>query len=98
MPVSCAWASASTRSARGCGSGAFTRGRRRAMIDQVRGSLRGVTKRDVAIAAILSALGVVLMLLNVIGADRLAAGRMVDPDQRAAVHIGNLIPFAFAVP
>ncbi len=68
------------------------------MIDTVRDSLRGVTKRDIAITAILSALGVALMLENVIGDDRLADGRMVDSGARAAVHIGNLIPFEFAVP
>jgi hypothetical protein len=59
---------------------------------------QGIAKRDVAIAAVLSALGVALMLSNVIGDDRLADGRMTDPDARAAVHIGNLIPFEFAVP
>src|SRR5919197_3391106 len=59
---------------------------------------RGIGKRDVAIATVLSLLGVGLMLVNVIGDDRLADGRMVNPDERATVHIGNLLPFELAVP
>lgn len=57
-----------------------------------------VAKRDVAIAAVLSLLGLALMLTNVIGDDRLADGRLTDPDARAAIHIGNLLPFELAVP
>src|SRR5919108_264387 len=68
------------------------------MIASMKSARQGIAKRDVAIAAVLSALGVALMLVNVIGDDRLADGRMTDPDARAAVHIGNLIPFEFAVP
>jgi signal transduction histidine kinase len=68
------------------------------MMDAMTLTRERVAKRDVAIAAVLSLLGLALMLTNVIGDDRLADGRLTDPDARAAIHIGNLLPFELAVP
>ena len=52
----------------------------------------GIARRDIVIAVLLSALGVLLMYVNV-----------ADPpprpaDEQAAVHVGDLLPYAFALP
>jgi signal transduction histidine kinase len=62
------------------------------MIDSMTASLQGVAKRDIAIAAVLTVLGLALMALNV-----------ADPpprpsDEQAAVHVGNLLPYALGIP
>jgi hypothetical protein len=62
------------------------------MIDSMTASLHRVAKRDIVIAAVLTVLGVALMAMNV-----------TDPpprpsDEQAAVHVGNLLPYAFGMP
>ncbi|HYF25090.1 MAG TPA: hypothetical protein VD931_05075 [Baekduia sp.] len=58
------------------------------------GTAQPIGRRDVAIAFLLSALGVALMISNV---NELNAGTR-GPDQEAAVHIGSLLPFEAAIP
>jgi signal transduction histidine kinase len=55
-----------------------------------------IGKRDIAIAVVMSGLGVFLMSENMF--DRLADGRSPNPDERAAVHIGALVPYELAIP
>jgi hypothetical protein len=63
------------------------------MIESVTLTREGIGKRDVAIAGVLSLLGLLLMYVNVADpADPL------DPDQGAVIHVGNLIPYEFAIP
>lgn len=52
-----------------------------------------IGKRDVAIAGVLSLLGVLLMSINVVD-----PADPSDPDQRAAIHVGNLLPYELAIP
>ena len=53
-----------------------------------------ISRTDVAIALVVSALGVVLMVMNVRDLTDGARG----PDEEAAIHIGNLLPYWAAVP
>jgi hypothetical protein len=62
------------------------------MIASMRLPREGIGKRDIAIATVLSGLGVYLMVLNVTGWDDRG------PDEHAAVHVGNLLPLGFAIP
>jgi hypothetical protein len=52
-----------------------------------------IARRDIAIAAIVSALGVVLMA---IGVNELSDG--LGPDEGAEYHVGSLLPQGFAIP
>ena len=53
-----------------------------------------ITRSDIAITLVLSALGVLLMIESA----EHAAEPVRDPDQAAAIHVGNLLPYWFAVP
>jgi len=66
------------------------------MIVPMKASEDRIAKRDVAIAAVLSVLGALLMWQNV--ADLDGAAMRPDPDQRAAIHIGHLLPYELAIP
>jgi signal transduction histidine kinase len=55
------------------------------MIDSMKDSLRGVGKRDIGIAALMTALGITLMVLNVQGDGE-------DPS-KAAIHYGGVLPY-----
>ena len=62
------------------------------MMELMRSGTGRIAKRDVAIAVLVSALGVALMVINT-----------ADPpprpaDERAAVHIGNLLPYEAIIP
>src|SRR4051794_39260508 len=64
------------------------------MIDSMTGSLRGVARRDIAIASILTALGVGLMTINV-------DGHHSDPaeyERNTAILFKGLVPYGFAIP
>jgi signal transduction histidine kinase len=50
--------------------------------------------RDVVYAAMISALGLALMILNVADHDE----NMRNPDQQAAIHVGNLLPYPAIIP
>jgi signal transduction histidine kinase len=52
-----------------------------------------IARRDIAIAGVVSALGVVLMALDV---DELSDG--MGPGEGAAYHVGSLVPRGFAIP
>jgi signal transduction histidine kinase len=52
-----------------------------------------IARRDIAIAAVVSALGVALMAIDV---NALSDG--VGPDEGAAYHVGSLLPRGFAIP
>jgi hypothetical protein len=64
------------------------------MMEAMTSASRGIGKRDVAIAAVLSLLGLVLMYENV----RRLADDVQDPDAEAVIHVGNLVPYGFAIP
>ena len=66
------------------------------MIVSMKASVDGIAKRDVAIAAVLSVLGALLMWGDVTDLD--GAAMRTDPDERAAIHIGNVLPYEFAIP
>jgi len=66
------------------------------MIVSMKASVNGIAKRDVAIAAVLSVLGALLMWGGVTDLD--GAAMRPDPDERAAIHIGNVLPYEFAIP
>ncbi len=68
------------------------------MIESMTSARDGIGKRDIAIAAVLSLLGLLLMYANV---DRLADEGWADPsnpDARAVIHVGNLLPYWLAIP
>jgi signal transduction histidine kinase len=50
--------------------------------------------RDVAYAVVISALGLALMVSNVVDHDE----HMRNPDQQAAIHVGNLLPYPAIIP
>ncbi len=62
------------------------------MMEAMRAATGRIGRRDVVIAVLLTALGVLLMVSNV--ADPPPHG----PDEQSAVHIGNLLPYGFAIP
>jgi signal transduction histidine kinase len=66
------------------------------MIVSMKASVDGIAKRDVAIAVVLSVLGALLMWGDVTDLD--GAAMRTDPDERAAIHIGNVLPYEFAIP
>ena len=53
-----------------------------------------IARRDVVFAVVLSALGVLLMVDNVATRDEWRS----DPEARAAVHVGNLLPYELIIP
>jgi hypothetical protein len=64
------------------------------MMDSMRHSLRHVAKRDIAIASVLSVLGLALMYLNV-------HDHSADPaeaKENTAIYFGGLLPYEFAIP
>jgi hypothetical protein len=63
------------------------------MIGSMKSALERIGRRDIAIAAVVSALGVLLMAMNI--ADPAVPS---DPDKSAAVHVGSLLPAGFAIP
>jgi hypothetical protein len=71
----------------------FTNERPAAMIESMKSAPERIGKRDIAIASVMSVLGVLLMYMNVAEppSDRTA-------DQQAAVHVGNLLPYEFVIP
>lgn len=66
------------------------------MIDPMASAGERIGKRDVAIALVLSLLGLLLMYDNVFG--ELAPENRTGPDQQAVVHVGNLLPYELAIP
>jgi signal transduction histidine kinase len=68
------------------------------MMDSMTAAGERIGRRDVAIAAVLSLLGLLLMILNLYGDDGLANGPRTNPDAHAAVHVGNLLPYEFVIP
>jgi hypothetical protein len=62
----------------------------------MRSDARRIGKVDIAIATVVSVLGVALMSSNV--ADDAQTAYKTDPDGGAAVHIGNLIPYELTIP
>ena len=66
------------------------------MIVSMKASVDGIAKRDVAITVVLSVLGALLMWGDVTDLD--GAAMRTDPDERAAIHIGNVLPYEFAIP
>jgi signal transduction histidine kinase len=65
------------------------------MIGSMKLAGRRIERRDAVIALVVTALGQLLMYDNVFGglADDVKSG---DPDAKAAVHVGNLLPREFA--
>jgi signal transduction histidine kinase len=64
------------------------------MTDSMKASLAGVGKRDIAIAAALTALGALLMYSNV-------HDHQADPamfKRNTAIYFGGLLPYGFAIP
>src|SRR3954470_20028566 len=64
------------------------------MIDSMTASLKGVAKRDIAIASVLTVLGLALMYINV-------HDNYVNPGdakKETAIYFGGLLPVAFAIP
>jgi hypothetical protein len=62
------------------------------MIDSMTAARERIGKRDIVIAVLVSVLGLLLMYVNV-----------ADPpprpaDEQAAIHVGDLLPYAFALP
>ena len=53
-----------------------------------------IAKRDVVFAVVLSLLGLLLMVTSVQDHDEWAN----NPDQQAAIHVGNLLPYEFVIP
>src|SRR3954452_25616114 len=62
------------------------------MMELMRAGTGRITKRDVVITVLLTALGVALMVENV------SDPPPRPPDEQAAVHIGSLLPYAAALP
>ena len=68
--------------------------RSRSTMASIKASLAGVAKRDVAIACVLTALGLALMYLNV-------HDHHADPAEfkkNTAIYFGGLLPYGFAIP
>ena len=61
------------------------------MIDSMTASLARVGKRDIAIAFVLSALGLALMVLNVAEYDA------AEYEKNTAIYYGGVVPYAFAI-
>jgi len=57
-----------------------------------------IAKRDIAIAAVLSLLGLLLMYDNVRWLAEHGWNDPAHPDARAKIHVGNLLPYEFAIP
>jgi hypothetical protein len=74
----------------------FTERRFTAMIGSMTYVAGRIGKRDIAIATVLSLLGLLLMYANV--ADDAGNSYKTDPDGGAAVHIGNLLPYELTIP
>jgi len=53
-----------------------------------------IGRRDIAITVVLSLLGLLLMYDNV----RRLADDVQNPDAEAVIHVGNLLPYGFAIP
>jgi hypothetical protein len=64
------------------------------MMEAMTSASRRIGKRDIAITAVLSLLGLLLMVENV----RRLAKEVQDPDAAAVIHVGNLLPYGFAIP
>jgi signal transduction histidine kinase len=64
-----------------------------AMITSMGWAGERIARRDIAIAAVVSALGVALMA---IGVNELSDG--LGPDEGAEYHVGSLLPHGFAIP
>jgi signal transduction histidine kinase len=64
------------------------------MIASMTSAPERIAKRDVAFAVVLSLLGLLLMVTSVQDHDEWAN----NPDQQAAIHVGNLLPYEFVVP
>lgn len=63
------------------------------MINRMAWGEQAIARRDIAIAAIASALGVALMVM---GVHELSDG--LEPGEGAAHHVGSLLPHGFAIP
>jgi len=63
------------------------------MITSMTSTRERISKRDIAIAVVVSALGVALMYLNIV-----EPGDPNNPDESAWIHVGNLLPREFAIP
>jgi signal transduction histidine kinase len=65
------------------------------MIDSMISARERIGKLDIAIAAVLSALGLLLMYANVVD---LNDGKPPTPDQKAWIDFGGILPAEFALP
>jgi signal transduction histidine kinase len=72
----------------------FTTGGSKEMIGSMTPAGQRIAKRDVAITAVLSLLGLLLMYGNVVDHDE----NMLNPDTRAVIHVGNLVPYVLVIP
>ena len=63
------------------------------MIGSMTSAGERIGKRDIAIAVVVSVLGVLLMYVNIVD-----PADPSDPDQSAWIHVGNLLPREFAIP
>jgi hypothetical protein len=66
------------------------------MIDSMASAGARIGRRDIAIAVVLSLLGLLLMYDNVFG--ELAPENRTGPDQQAVVHVRNLVPYELTIP
>jgi len=65
------------------------------MIASMTSATERIGKRDIAIAAILSLLGLLLMYANF---DRLTDGVPATEEEKSAIEVGNLLPYELAFP
>lgn len=63
------------------------------MIASMTSAREAIGKRDIAIAVVVSALGVLLMYANIVD-----PADPNNPDQSAWLHVGNILPREFAIP
>src|SRR3954467_12589644 len=71
----------------------FTKGRLKLMMDSMTASLKGVARRDIAIASIVTLLGLALMYINV-------DGHHADPAEykrNTAIFYGGVVPYGLAI-
>src|SRR5215211_594055 len=78
---------------RACRREAFTRREPPKMIASMTSAGERIGKRDIAIAFVLSALGVLLMYANIVD-----PADPNNPDEASWIHVGNLLPPEFAIP
>src|SRR5215213_1204704 len=73
----------------------FTKGSSEAMIASMTHAGQRIGRRDIAIAAVLSTLGLWLMVDNVV---RLTDGKPPTADEHSAIEFGGLLPVELGIP